>query len=191
MTNNKIYLNDFKIENYADDSDFLKIQGYCCHYGNANLNDEIVDNTSFAAFFKLYNDKKLNPSFTYDHSDEVIGGIDSIVSKKDGLYLTARLNKKVKRCNEMIIPNIMAGDLNSLSTEGFPLNYTKSIVENEDGSYFVKDFILTAVSVVRTPADYDAKFSITNYIAECLQNKTDKEIQKDITNSKSKYYLLF
>lgn len=161
-----------KIENAAVDGDVLRIGGYACHYDVTNLNSERVNAKSFDSFFCLYNEGKLKPRLNWEHTDTVIGGIDEIVSKENGLWINCHLNQGVKIVSDMIAPNILSGDLDSFSTEGYILNGYNGIVENaEDDSYYVKDFILTAVSIVRTPADWDAVFTVQNFIDEFKANK--------------------
>lgn len=162
-TDLKIY-NNFIIENTAEEEDFIRIEGYCAHFNKVNLNNELVDESSFNDFFSLYNAGKLKPALNWNHdSNQIIGGIDKISKKENGLYMSARINKSIPVC-EMIVPNILKGDITGLSTEGFVKNGYDGIVENEDGSYYVKDFILTAVAVTPTPADWNAKFCVKNYI---------------------------
>ena len=160
-----------KIENAAVDGDVLRIGGYACHYDVTNLNQERVNAKSFDSFFTLYNEGKLTPRLNWEHSDTVIGGIDEIESRENGLWINCHLNQGVKIVADMIAPNILAGDLNSFSTEGYILNGYNGIVENDDDSYYVKDFILTAVSIVRTPADWDAVFTVQNFIDEFKAKK--------------------
>lgn len=166
MENRILALNDFRIENALVEDDVLKIAGYCAHYNTANLNDEVVDAHSFDTFFRMYDSGKIKPHLTWEHTDTVIGGIDSLESKSNGLWMAAHLNNNVKIVNEMIMPNVLKGDIDSLSTEGWIQGGYDGIVQHKDGSYYVKDFILTAVSVVRTPADSNAIFSVRNYIEE-------------------------
>lgn len=174
---NKLYYNNIcKIENASTEDGFLKIEGYCAHYGKPNLNDEIVDAKSFDAFFNMYKSNQITPHLTWEHTDTVIGGIDKIVSKNNGLWMSARLNNNVKIVNEMIAPNVLAGDIDRFSTEGYIMNGIDGIVENEDGSYYVKNFLLTAVSVVRTPADPAAVFTVKNFVDEW--NAEHKPIRK-------------
>lgn len=161
--NLKIY-NNFRIENAVDGDNFLQISGMCTHWNIPNLNMEVVDANSFNAFFELYDEGKLKPSLNYNHSDLIIGGIDSIEKKEDGLFMTAHINKTVKDCTDSIIPNILAGDITGLSTEGFIKGGYDGVEFLEDGSYYVKNFILTAVAVVPNPADWQAEFSIKNYL---------------------------
>lgn len=183
----KIFINDFKIENAVEEDNFLAIEGYCCHYNKTNLNDERVDAHSFDTFFEMYVNNQLSPKLNYNHnSDYIIGSIDDFESMEDGLYMKARVNKNVAICKDMIIPNILSKTLDSFSTEGYIKNGYDGIIENKDGSYYVKDFLLTAVAIVPTPADWDAKFSLANYLQEY---KAKKEEEKKEIEKKSKWYL--
>lgn len=161
---NLILRDIFHIQNTREDDNSLYIEGYAAHYGRANLNREIVEAKSFDAFFNMYNDGKIRPCLSYEHDNTlIIGAIDELVSKDDGLYMTAHLTRSVPLC-QTIIPNILAGNIDSFSTEGFVLNGVDGIEYLDNGDYFVKDFLLTGVSVVNTPADWDAKFTVRNYI---------------------------
>lgn len=182
---NKIFINGLKIENAVQKDNLIEIEGYCCHFDRPNLNREIVDESSFDKFFSMYNDGVITPKLNYNHDQNMlIGGIDEIVSFQEGLYMRAHLNKAVKIVEEMILPCIEAGDLDSFSTEGYIDNGWKGITENEDGTYYVKDFILTAVGVVPTPADWDAKFTLKNFVDENLA-------KRELENAKkSKWYLI-
>lgn len=155
--------NNYEIHNAVETDEFLKIEGYCCHFNKMNLNREVVDEKSFSYFFSLYRDSKLTPRLNYNHTDTIIGGVDKIQVEYDGLYMYAHLNKNLPINNDMLIPNILAGDIRSLSTEGFVKGGYNGIVELENG-YYVKDFVLTGVSVVSTPSDWDANFSISNFM---------------------------
>lgn len=167
MKSNIITLNSYcDIVNAVTEDNFLKIEGIAAHYNKPNLNSEIVDANSFNMFFNMYKSKELEPVVNYEHSDTVIGDVTKIVSKKDGLWISARLNNGVKIVNEMLAPNILAGTLKKFSTEGMIYGGLDGIVVNEDDTYYVKNFLLTAVSIVRTPADPNAAFSVKNYIEE-------------------------
>lgn len=173
---NIIYLNNtFTLENAAEESDRLNISGYACKYNEINLNSELVDSKSFEAFFTLYNSGKLVPYCNWEHSEVTIGGIDEIKSDANGLFVKAHLTKDVAIVRDMIAPLVMSGDLNSFSTEGRVLNGFDDIVELPKGGYYVKNFILRGVSVVRQPACPDAKFSLANYIREYEEAKRQNE----------------
>lgn len=158
-----ILYNSFKIENALTEDEKLIINGYCAHFGVKNLNEEVVDANSFNEFFSLYDDGKLVPALNYNHTDQIIGGIDSIEKKDNGLFMTAHLNKNVPLC-DMLIPNILSGDISGLSTEGFVKNGVDGVEFLDEGGYYVKDFLLTAVAVVSTPADWNAQFTVRNYL---------------------------
>lgn len=181
-----IFLGQYKIENAIAKEDTIEIEGFACHFGRPNLNREIVDEKSFNTFFKMMEEGQLKPKLNWNHSDQLIGGIRDIISVDEGLYMTAYLNNKIALVRDMIAPSVLAGELDSFSTEGFLLNGYDGIEENEDGSYYVKDFLLTAVSVVATPADPNATFTLKNFIDEYQAQK----IQQNETIIKSKWYLL-
>jgi len=102
----------------------------------------------------------------------------------EGLSMQAHLNKDVALVRDTIWPLIESGDIDSVSTEGFIDNGWNGIIENEDGSYYVKDFILLGVALVANPADWDAKFTFKNFLDE---NKARIELENA---KKSKWYLI-
>ena len=180
---NKFYLdNKFELANASQDDNFLKIEGYACRFDLANLNGQICDAKSFDAFFNLYNSGKLKPKINWEHNgDQIIGGIDDVAVMDDGLYLQARLNMNIPLVRDMIAPNVMAGDIDSFSTEGRTLNSPmEDLVERKDGSFYVRNFILTAVAVVTTPADWTAKFGIANYIENWKALRAEEEAKKNM-----------
>ena len=183
--NNKIYIynQDFKIQNAVQNDTRLNIEGYFCHYNKPNLNREIVDENSFGEFFKLYGEKKVVPALNYDHTNSLIGGVDGIEKRSDGLWLNAHLNRNVALVRDMLEPCIMSGDINSFSSEGYIVGGWDGITELNDGNYYVKNFLLTAVAVVAVPADPDAKFSLQNFLS------ANKPVAPE-TPCKSKWYLL-
>lgn len=178
----KIYrlYNNYDVISLKNEADKTIIEGYAAHFGDANLNDERVDSSSFDTFFTMYGQGKIKPFINYNHQiDKQIGGVDSLVTDSTGLYITAHLNNALPFVKDWVIPNIEAGDLRSFSTEGFIGGGYDGIIEYEDGTYFVKDFILTAVAVVQTPADWKSEFSIAN----------DYRLNK-LAGPKSKWYLM-
>ena len=161
---NKIYFdnNDLLITNAVNDDGFLRIEGTAAHFGIPNLNGEIVESSSFNNFFELYNDGKLKPALNFNHdSTNLIGGIDDIFIKDNALCCSAHLNYEIAFCKDTLIPMVQSGDIKSFSTEGF-IDYN-DIEEREDGNYFAKNFLLTAIAVVSLPADYKSAFTIKNY----------------------------
>lgn len=178
--NNKFYIESptLHITNAVEDKDFLIIEGTAAHFDVPNLNNEIVGKESFDKFFEMYSSNKIIPSLTYNHdSNNLIGGIDDVYIEKDTLMCLAHINKNIKFCADTLIPSILAGDTKSYSTEGF-VNYD-DIVEHEDGTYYCKNFMLTAISVVNLPADYKSEFVIKNWY----------EAEKALRKPKSKWYL--
>lgn len=180
----ELYINNsYQIEKLSDDADSLYIEGYCSHFNVVNLNKQVVDKKSFDYFFNLYNGQKLKPRLNYEHTNDVIGGIDSLKSDDTGIYMVAHLNKTLPLNRDMIIPNILAGDISAFSTEGFIKDGYAGIVELENG-YYVKNFVLTGVSVVSTPADWDAMFSVSNFIKGYEEwkanNKQEEAVQRKL-----------
>lgn len=161
---------------YNSEAGRIDIAGTACHWNKVNLNSQIVTNTSFDTFLSLYGSGKLSVVVNYEHnSDKVIGTIDEVKKESDGLWVEGHLNSNIPYVKEWLLPLIEAGDIKSLSTEGYILNGYKGIVELSDGSYIVKDMILTAVAVTSHPADWDADFSVKNYIEEYKALKTPEE----------------
>lgn len=163
MENKILFNNICSIENAAEDGGVLRIEGYCAHYGKPNLNMEIVDAASFETFFGMYGRGELKPDLNYQHTDTVIGDIDTIESRESGLWISAHLNYGVKIVDEMIAPNVLKGSLCKFSTEGYIQNGIDGIEERGE-NYYVRDFLLTGVAVVRTPADPKAVFCVKNYM---------------------------
>lgn len=178
--------NDMHIFNVSEESNLIKIDGTAAHFDTPNLNGEVVNASSFDNFFALYNDGKLNPALTFNHdSAQLIGGIDKIYIADDTLRCSAHINKDVAFVRDTLAPMILAGDIKSYSTEGY-LAYS-DIEELENGTYFAKNFLLTAVSIVSIPADYKSEFTIKNmYDAEAAK----RAIEEEKNRPQRKIYLL-
>lgn len=182
---NKIFINGLKIENAKNKDNIIEIEGYCAHYNRANLNNERVDANSFKKFFNMFENGIVKPHLNYNHdSNMLIGGIDDIVSMDEGLFMQAHLNKDVALVRDTIWPLIESHDLDSFSTEGVIENGWDGIEEQDDGTYYVKDFILLGVAIVANPADWEAKFTFKNFLDE---NKAKIELENA---KKSKWYLI-
>lgn len=175
---NLIITNTYDIRNAVEESDRLNIEGYCCHYDVMNLNQQVVDSKSFDYFFNLYKEGKMKPALNYEHTTNIIGGIDNIERDSKGLYMKAHLNKSVP-LNDMIIPNILAGDIKSFSTEGFVKDGYKGIIELDNG-FYIQNFVLTAVAVVSVPADWDAQFSVANIVTGYNEWKAKNAIEEPV-----------
>ena len=161
------------ITNAVEEDNMLRIEGTAAHFGEANLNNEIVDEKSFDSFFLLYREGKLTPVLNFNHDPyALIGGIDNIYTKDNALWCSAHLNKDIAICRDTLIPMVMSGDIKSYSTEGW-VGFN-DIVEHDDGTYYCKNFMLTGVAVVSLPADYNSEFSIKNYFENNKTLKTKK-----------------
>lgn len=181
MENNyKTFLNALKlerIENKESKDGLIKIAGYACHYGNANHNGEIVDENSFKKFFSDLESGGMMPMFNYQHDDtKIIGGWDKFDSRDDGLYAEGHLNTNSSFVKNEILPLVEAGDVTHLSTQGF-CNYSDIDIK-EDNYCYIKNFILTGVSLVALPADFSAKADLTNKLS--LVRKGKQEIENTI-----------
>ena len=161
------------ITNAVEEDNLLRIEGTAAHFGEANLNNEIVDEKSFENFFLLYNNGKLKPALNFNHDPyALIGGIDDLFIRDNALWCSAHLNKDIAICRDTLIPMVMSGDIKSYSTEGW-VGFN-DIVEHDDGTYYCKNFMLTGVAVVSLPADYNSEFSIKNYFENNKTLKTKK-----------------
>lgn len=150
------------ITNAVEEDNMLRIEGTAAHFGEANLNNEIVDEKSFDSFFLLYREGKLTPVLNFNHDPyALIGGIDNIYTKDNALWCSAHLNKDIAICRDTLIPMVMSGDIKSYSTEGW-VGFN-DIVEHDDGTYYCKNFMLTGVAVVSLPADYNSEFCVKNF----------------------------
>ena len=174
---NNILLGNYRITNAIQNENKFEIEGYICHFNVANLNREIVDKKSFDKFFQMMENKQIKPKLNYNHTDNIIGGINKIDVVEDGLFMKAYINRDVAIVRDMIEPNIRSGEIDSFSTEGYVPGGYDGIVTNRDGSYYVKDFIITAVSVVsKIPADPNATFTLANYIDEYKKTMSRRKV---------------
>ena len=155
-----ISLNALKIESVNRTEKGAVISGYACHFGTPNGNGEIVDEKSFEQFFAQLKNSGLMPAFNFQHSDSrIIGGWDTITADADGLHVVGHLNTASKYVADDILPLVEAGDVTHLSTQGF--SYFDDWEEREDG-FYIKNFYLTAISLVALPADFGAKAELRN-----------------------------
>ena len=163
---NNIYYNNDNTEllyENGEDGKFI-ITGYAALFNHKNLNNEVVFETSFDSSMQMIADGQLKPYLNYEHNpDKIIGGIDNVEKDKKGLIITSHLNRKIKWVDEWLCPLIENGDIKSYSTEGTVLS-PDDIVENSDGSYTVKNFILLGCAITKTPAEWQSEFSIANAI---------------------------
>lgn len=178
----RIYSPELSIQNALEDESRLNIEGWAAHFNRPNLNGEITDKNSYSLYFQMREEGKLRTLLNYEHTDTVIGDVDEIECKDEGLWVKAHLNRGVKINDDMLIPNILAGTLNTFSTEGLVKGGYDGIVEMDNGNFYIKNFILTSLSIVRTPADWDATFTVANF----LQTHKPEEVAKAL---KPKWWL--
>lgn len=176
---NTIYIhNSLNIDDYTNSDGSFVVNGYAAHFTTPNLNGEIVDARSFSNSIADFDKGLQNVVLNYNHNQEkIIGGVDSLKSDDKGLYISAHLNTNIPYVNEYVIPNIVSKDLRSFSTEGY-VSYD-DVIANQDGTYYVSNFMLYAVAIVSNPADQLASFSIANAF----------KANAAVTVLKPKYYL--
>lgn len=183
MENKTIYLqNDIRLINLKETDGKMFIEGYAAHWDKKNLNEQIVNADSFNKYFDLLNSNQISKAIlNYEHNPEKqLGAIDEVKIEDEGLFINAHLNTEIPFVSDWLVPNIKANDLTGLSTEGFVYGGIDGIVVNNDGSFYIKDMILTAVALTNNPADVEARFSLANAVQEWNQLKDIK---------KTKWYL--
>lgn len=184
---NITYFDNIEIANAAEDGSVMRIEGYACHWDEANLNRQRVNANSFQKFFDMMEAGKLdNPILNYNHdSAMLIGRVDGLERNDRGLWMKAHINKDVAFVRDTLMPMILNKDINKLSTEGY---ISKNDVEFfDDDTFYIKNFMLSAIAVVSTPADWDATFSLTNVVNRL--KPTDEEAREEIRKSRLHYIL--
>lgn len=180
--------NDIDLITCSSEDDRLNIEGYAAHFGVKNLNKEICFKDTFRNFFKAYADKKIVPILNYEHHDDKqIGSVDEVKADETGLYVKAHINKTIPWCRDWLIPNIEAGDIKSYSTEMVIIGGMDGIrINKEDDSYTVLNAMLTAVAVVKHPADWKSEFSVKNYVE---QFNALEDVETEVKRSKLYMFL--
>lgn len=152
-------LNALKVNAIQQKEGHLTIEGYACHYGEANHNYEIVTAGSFTGFLAELAESGLKPAFTFNHdSGCIIGGWDELESDSTGLLVRGHINTNVAYVRDNLLPLIESGDLSHLSTEGWAMGEW----DERRQAYVCSEFMLTAISLVALPADFAAKMEMKN-----------------------------
>lgn len=175
------------ITNAAEDGSVMRIEGYTAHWDEANLNRQRVNSKSFDKFFEMLKAGKLDyPVMNYNHDqNQLIGKVDSLERDGSGLFIKAHINKEVAFVRDTLLPLILNGDIDKLSTEGY---ITKNDVEFfDDGTFYIRNFMLSAIAVVSVPADWDAEFSVVNVVNRL--KPTDEEVKREIEKARLAYIL--
>lgn len=181
----RIY-NDIDTLSFNNEGDRLEIAGYAAHFATKNLNGEYCFKESFSQFFDAYRDGKIRPILNYEHQDDKqIGSVDEVTADDTGLYVKAHINKNIPWCRDWLIPNIEAGDIKSYSTEMVVIGGRDGVKINDDGSYVVLSALLTAVAVVKHPADWKSEFTVANFME---QFNSLEDVETEV--KKSKWFLL-
>lgn len=171
----KIYFSNALL-NYEQSDEKFTLTGYAAHFGEANMNHERVAASSFAQCLKDREEGRHNIVVNYNHLSDVYGGVDEITTDSTGLFVKAHLNTAIPFVRDNLIPNILAGDIKSFSTEGVCPNGFDDIVYNErDDTYFVKNFYLLAVAVTPHPADWKSEFTVANAFKMFAKERMENE----------------
>ena len=180
MDNTILSLNAVRIskDNIKEEGNLLHVEGYACHFNRTNENYEIVDEHSFEKFFTMLKQNDRMPYFNYNHeTGNIIGGWDSIVADEVGLLCKGHLNLDDSFVKDRIIPHLMNGDLNGLSTEG---RYPISSVEERESGLYIGEYQLTGISLVSLPADFQAGIDSYNSVRAEFEErkKKNRELEK-------------
>lgn len=164
---NIMILNSLRANAIEREGNTLRVSGYACHFNSVNHNGELVTADSFAGWLQHLADNGKKPTFTYNHdSNKLIGGWDEMTADETGLFVRGHINTDVAFVRDELLPLIEAGDLACLSTEG----WASGEYDDERKAYVCDTFMLTAISLVALPADFDANISLNR-----LSQKTDNK----------------
>lgn len=164
-----------KLDKPEEEDGYLKIRGYACRYNEPNFNGEIVCQHSFDRFINEYYSKSnLMPSMTYEHDSKQVVGKWNLLEphNENGLYVEGMINLQTKFVQEYLAPLVLDGTISYLSTEGYVDR--NSIRWNDNDTYTVNDFQLTAISLVSIPACNSAAIEVYNSIKENTSIKKPK-----------------
>ena len=177
----------------SEDGKRTIIKGYACHFNTPNHNFEVVTEDSFRDFFGALEKGGQMPVFNYQHGFDLIGGWDRIEADDKGLVVTGHLVNDVALVRDTVLPLMLDGVLNSLSTEGWA--DWDSIKEHYDENgnfeyYTIGRFMLTGISLVGLPADFAATAEIQNSLLLERKNRTAAPVETvDIEDDKNESVL--
>ena len=135
----------------------MTIKGYAAHFGRANKNNERLSRGAFDYIISEFDKGTLNIPINIDHTDRIIGKVVEMRVDNTGLYIIGEIFDDIPEAVEIqkLIEN---GLYDYMSTEGY-INRNECTI-NEDGTYTVSRFRLTAIAVVNQPADGRAVLSV-------------------------------
>jgi HK97 family phage prohead protease len=149
--------------------DDLFIEGYASTFGNADLENEIVDEKAFDGFLEEY---MANPILLANHKNTVesaVGTVEIAQTDKHGLKIKAKLSKAKDEFTTMVRDKVREGTLKALSIGG--LFY-------REGNMIMRVKLLE-ISIVPIPANPMALFSPTQKglsLAKALSLSLDDEL---------------
>lgn len=155
-----------KVEKPKIESENFVVAGYFKKWANQNLNLERYESTAYDEFIEEYFVKnKLNVVVNLMHGqdfEDLAGKIVLMEKNTVGIWVEVEISKHaINYAN--ILGMIEEGILQGFSDEGYSTDY--DVKFDSDGNfshYVIKKANLLRVSLVDTPAEATAKFSIQN-----------------------------
>lgn len=182
---NIINLNGIRFEYAApkEGDNLQRIAGYVCKWNETNANGWNIRPGAFDKSLAAFKEQGLKPRLDYEHDFlAVIGGIDSLESDENGLYIEAHLNTDVALVRDTVLPLMKSGDLNFFSSEFI----TDEAEWSEDGNYvLVQSATLVGVAVVSLPADAGAEAYLASYRPQPKEEKERVCAENHIINQNS------
>ena len=158
--------NSINLSNTLDipEDNKLYISGYAMHFNEVNHNGELVLPGAFDDFFKELKESKIMPLFDAFHKqDYLIGAWEEIKQDEKGLLVEGFLDLNIAEVANNVAPLVRNGALSGLSTEMW-INYND--IDQKDDYYIVKKAMLTGISLVPIPADFQARVVLKNSLEE-------------------------
>lgn len=165
----------------------LYISGYAMHFNEVNHNGEMVLPGAFDSFFAELKENNIMPIFDAFHKqDYLIGAWEEIKQDETGLFVEGFLDLNIAEVANNIAPLVRNGALSGLSTEMW-IDYND--IEPKEDHYVVKKAMLTGISLVPIPADFQARIVLKNALENPEEQKNHEE--NSAAEPKSKNLLLF
>ena len=155
----------------------LYLSGYAMHFNETNHNREVVIPGAFDDFFADLKKNNIMPIFDAFHKqDYLIGAWTEIKQDEVGLLVEGFLDLNIAEVANNIAPLVKNGALSGLSTEMW-IDYND--IETKEDHYIVKKAMLTGISLVPIPADFQARIVLKNALEEPKENENSTEEPKN------------
>ncbi len=178
--------NGFYFENSKEVEEGILLSGYFKKWNVNNFNNEEYAKNAYDKFINNYFIKnKLNVPINLMHGwnfESLAGKIQNMKKDDTGIFIEVLISKGAvyfENVKQLLKDKVLQG----FSDEGFAEDYEKK----EDGSYLIKEAVLTKISLVDIPAEATAKIEIKNATNFEGFNNTEnegKEAEKKVSNSK-------